>query len=327
MAENMAIIKPTVIEVEKGTQYVVKEVETPKILIGVPILAWTHEFAESFLSFWTSLMTYQHKGRKFHVGYKFMYRRPVHMAEEELAQFALDAGCTHLLLMDDDIYDVTPEDLLKLLDADKDVISGIMYASGFPHAMCAFRRYDPNAKVADQPILKGPCRLYEVPPEQRVGAQPIDLVPFCFTLIKTDVFRKIERPWFTCNTQAPTDSWFMDAVMAKGIKPFAHFDVWLNHRGVTKDNQPLWVQMGMQKAQKAGGASVVGLTPEEMQRHEAFMRVKLEAAEKSMKEEAIKKQKWFEKNKEVPIALEFIPQNGKTVGSVDLTKLNTQTTP
>lgn len=298
--EEVNAVKPAVEEV------------IPKILIGVPILAWTHEFAESFLNFWTGLMTYQHKGRKFHVGYKFAYRRPVHMAEEELAQFAVEAGCTHLLLMDDDIYDVTPEDLLKLLDADKDVISGIMYASGFPHAMCAFRRYNLETKVADQPILKGPCRLYEVPPEQRVGVQPIDLVPFCFTLIKTELFKKLPRPWFTCNTQAPTDSWFMDSVMDSGIKPFAHFDVWLNHRGVTRETQPLWVQMGMIKAQKGGG-SVVQLTPEEMQRHEMFMRIKLEEAEKKIKEDAVKKQKWFEKNEGEPIAKEVIPQNGKTV--------------
>ena len=306
-------IEPTVIEVPKGMNYVVKEVEIPRILIGIPILSWTHEFAESFLSFWTSLMTYQHKGRKFHVGYRFMHRRPVHMAEEELAQFAVDTGCTHLLLMDDDIYDVTPEDLLKLLDADKDVISGIMFASGFPYAMCAFRRYNAETKVADQPILKGPCRLYEIPPEQRVGAQPVDLVPFCFTLIKTSVFKKVEKPWFTCNTQAPTDSWFMDSVMAKGIQPYAHFDVWLNHRGVTKENQALMVQMGMIKAQKGQG-TIVALTPEEMQRHEVFMRVKLEEAEKKIKEDVKSKLKMFEVSKDTPITKEIVPQNGKTVG-------------
>ena len=62
----------------------------PKILIGVPILAWTHEFATSFLQFWTELMTYQDKKRKFHVGYRFCYRKPVHMAEEELADFAIE---------------------------------------------------------------------------------------------------------------------------------------------------------------------------------------------------------------------------------------------
>ena len=39
--------------------------EIPRILIGVPILAWTHEFATSFLDFWTDLMTYQNKGTAF----------------------------------------------------------------------------------------------------------------------------------------------------------------------------------------------------------------------------------------------------------------------
>jgi len=160
-----------------------EEVIMPKILIGVPILAWTHEFAQSFLNFWTDLMTYQHKGRKFHIGYHFMYRVPVHKAEETLAQMAVDSGCTHLLLMDDDIYDVTVKDFLTLLDADKDVVAGVMHTSGFPYAMCAFRRYDTKTKVADQPILKGPARLYEVPPEQRKGLQKVDLVPFGFTLI------------------------------------------------------------------------------------------------------------------------------------------------
>ncbi len=304
-------INTTVIEVPKGMPYVVKEVEIPKILIGIPILSWTHEFAESFLNFWTGLMTYQSKGKRFHVGYRFMYRRPVHMAEEELAQFAIDTGCTHLLLIDDDIYDITPENLLTLLDADKDVISGIMFASGFPHAMCAFRRYNPDTKVADQPILKGPCRLYEVPPEQRKGVQPVDLIPFCFTLIKTEVFKKIPKPWFTCDTQAPTDSWFMDSVMAAGIQPYAHFDVWLNHRGVTLQNQNLMVQMGMIKAQ--GTSSVIELTPDDMKRHEMFMRIKLEEAEKLMKEAAKNKLKMFEVSKDLPIAKELIPHDGKTV--------------
>jgi hypothetical protein len=201
-----------------------------------------------------------------------------------------------------------------LLDADKDVISGIMHASGFPYAMCAFRRYDDSTKVADQPILKGPCRLYEVPPEQRVGVQPVDLIPFCFTLIKTEVFKRISKPWFTCNLQAPTDSWFMDGVMDAGIKPYAHFDVWLNHRGVTKATQPLWVQMGMIKAQeKASAGGVVQLTPEEMQRHEMFMRMKLEEAERNLKAKAVSGVRFWEKKEGVAIATEVIPQDGKTV--------------
>ena len=281
---------------------VTAEVAIPKILIGVPILAWTHEFATSFLNFWTELMTYQETNRKFHVGYRFIYRKPVHMAEEELAQFAVDAGCTHLLLMDDDIYNVTANDLLALIDADKDVIGGIMHTGGFPHAMCAFRRYDTNTKVSDQPILEGPARLYEVPPEQRQGVQKVDLIPFAFTLFKTDVFKKLKKPWFTCNTQAPTDSWFADTVLEAGMEYYAHFGVWLNHRGITRFNQQIYVQLGLQEQQMKQNSSVIMLTPEEMKKHEILMTEKLKKAEAEIKANDIAKQGFFEKSKESQIA-------------------------
>mgnify|MGYP001563517226 CR=1 FL=1 len=279
-----------------------EEKAIPKILIGVPILAWTHEFATSFLNFWTDLMTCKYKGVKFHVGYEFMYRKPVHMAEEMLAEHALDTGCSHLLLMDDDIYDVTSKDFVSLLQADKDVTSGIMYASGFPYAMCAFRRYNINTKVADQPILRGPARLYEVPPDQRIGLQKVDLIPFCFTLIKTEVFRKLRKPWFTCNNQAPTDSWFADSVLTKGMEYYAHFDVWLNHRGITRHNVQKWIEMGMIDAQAKNPSSVVNLTPEDMKRHEVIMRLKLEEAEKLSKTKHLEKQKFYDKDPKKGIA-------------------------
>jgi hypothetical protein len=273
----------------------VQEENVPKILIGVPILAWTHEFATSFLEFWTSLMMYKEKGRRFHVAYRFMYRKPVHMAEEELADFAIACDCTHLLLMDDDIYDVKVEDLLKLLDADKDVIGGIMHASGFPFSMCAFRRYDRKTKVADQPILEGPARLYEVPPEQRKGIQKVDLIPFAFTLIKTKVFKAMKKPFFKCNTQAPTDSWFADRMLGKKFEYYAHFGVPLNHRGVTVHNKQLQFQLGVLNARVKDTSQAIVLTPEQMRVHEAVMSQKLKDAENKLKVKAVEKQKFWEK--------------------------------
>jgi len=274
----------------------------PKILIGVPILAWTHEFAESFLKFWTDLMTYEETSRKFHVGYKFMYRKPVHMAEEELVQFAINTGCTHVLLMDDDIYDITAEMLLTLLDADKDVVGGIMHTGGFPYAMCAFRRYDVEKPVASMPVEQGPARLYEVPHDQRTGVQRVDLIPFAFTLMKTSIFTKLEKPWFVCNTQAPTDSWFADKVLTAGLEYYAHFDVWLNHRGITRENQQAYIQLGMINQQSKGGNQVIGLTPEEMKMHEALMTQKLKDAEAKLKAQELEKQDFYKKDSSSPIA-------------------------
>ena len=253
-----------------------------KVLIGVSILLYSHEFVQSFLTFWTALMTSRFPGFSLEVAYKFAYRRPVHMAQEELAQHAIAAGCTHVLLLDDDIYDVTPEDLMNLIQADKEVIGGIMFTSKFPYAMCAFRRYDIKTKVKDQPILDGIARLYEIPPDQQVGVQPADLIPFGFTLIKTSVFDKIDTPWFHCDTQAPTDSWFMDSIMDKGIKPFAHFGVWLNHAGCNRTTRPFLVQMGM-AVNQANSSKVIVITKEEMQRHQLIMDMKMKDAEEARK--------------------------------------------
>lgn len=251
-----------------------------KVLIGISILAYSHEFVQSFLKFWTELFVSKYPGGRIEVGFRFAYRRPVHMAQEELAEFAIQNGCTHLLLMDDDIYDVTAKDLFTLLAADKDVIGGIMFTSKFPHAMCAFRRYDIKTRVAEQPILDGCARLYEIPPDQCVGIQPADLIPFGFTLIKTSVFKDLDKPWFHCDTQAPTDSWFMDTVMDAGIKPYAHFDVWLNHNGCNRITRQHMINMGMALNQSKQDKVIV-LTQEEMKRHELLMGLKMQDAELS----------------------------------------------
>ncbi len=285
-------------------------IQYPKVLIGVPILAWTHEFALSFLRFWTELITVDPQKRKFHVGFEFKYRRPVDLAEEELAELALESGCTHLLLMDDDIYDVTADDFFKLLDADKEVVGGIMYTSGFPHAMCAFRRFDLTKKVADQPRLEESCRLYEVPHEQRVGLQPVDLIPFGFTMIKTSVFKKLPKRWFKCDTKAPTDSHFADSCIENNIEYFAHFGVWLNHRGIRQDNVGLQSQLGMHEAQRKQGRCIP-LTPAEMDMQEKMVRQKMKDAEENYKSEISRRITFYEKRSGLPSAVPAITNQEK----------------
>lgn len=298
-------------------------VPIPKIMIGVPILAWTHEFATSFLNFWTELITLP-PTRKFHVGFQFMYRRPVDLAEEELAEIAIESGCTHLLLMDDDIYDVTAKDFFALLDADKEVVGGIMYTSGFPHAMCAFRRFDLTKKVKDQPRIKDSCRLYEVPVAQRVGLQHVDLIPFGFTMIKTSVFGKFkQKPWFKCDTKAPTDSHFADLCIENGIEYYAHFGVWLNHRGVRQDNMHFHSQMGLHEAQKKQ-SRCIQLTPDEMKKQEMMVQQRIEMAENNYKHEIQNRIKFYEKNIGAPLAVpvkvtpkEIIVQQDPTVKEIE----------
>lgn len=288
----------------QGEQVEVLANDMPRILIGIAILTWDHRFAVSFLKFWTELMTYNVVGRKFQISYFFAYRRPVQMAQEEIAQHAMNCNCTHVLYIDDDIFDLKVEDLLKLLDADKDVVGGIMYTGGFPYSMCAFRRYDTSKKVAEMPTIYGMARLYEIPPEQRVGVVECDLIPFGFTLMKLSVFNKIPKPWFQCDCVAPTDSYFCDAIMDAGIKPHAHFDVWLNHKGVHKDNVMLHLQIGQIENQRHVGNEMMLISPEEGKRLEMLMGQKLVESERKIKEMAVRKQNFY------------LKQEGEAVGQL-----------
>jgi len=272
-----------------------------RIMIGIPMLSVSYEFYESFLKFWTALCLTPN--RQYEIMYHFAYRKPVHMAEEYLVKTAQHNKCTHILLMDDDIFDVTPQMLELLINAKKEFISGVMHASKFPHAMCVFRRYDPTKKVIDMPADTSMYRLYEVPatcPHCQhaqshwdvkfcaacgkgidITIQECDLTPFPFTLIDLKVFDKIKKPWFHCTNEYPTDSWFCDRLMEAGIKPYAHMLVRLNHAGITDETRPHFMNMGMAKMQKT--KAIVQLSPEQMDIHQTLLVNRMKEVEASLK--------------------------------------------
>lgn len=272
-----------------------------RIMIGIPMLAVSYEFFESFLKFWTELCV--KRDPRYEITYHFAYRKPVHMAEEYLVKTALFNKCTHILLMDDDIFDITADDLNRLVEANVPFISGVMHASKFPHAMCVFRRYDTSKKVIDMPADNSMYRLYEVPAlcphcqfgqshwdvhfcvncgeEIDISIQEVDLVPFPFTLIDLKVFDKVKTPWFHCTNEYPTDSWFCDRLMEAGIKPMAHMLVRLNHAGITDETKPHFTGMGMAKMNR--NKAIVNLSPDHMDIHQALLYNKMKEAEFKIK--------------------------------------------
>lgn len=269
-----------------------------RILIGVCILSYTHEFVQSFLKFWQQICTME-RG-KIQVGFHFVYRRPSHIGEIELVKVAKFNKCTHILFMDDDIYDVTVEDLHKLIDADKDIISGHMYASKFPFASCAFRRYNTEKKVIDMPSDNSMYRLYEVPcqctecgcqmthwdmrycpscgvPQDNL-VQPVDLIPLPFALVKVSLFDRLKKPWFHCSEHYPTDSWLADRCIEAGVQEYCHMGVRLNHNGINDVTRPFELNKGLE-LNKAKGKGLVHLTQEDMDKHQYFLHQKMQEAE------------------------------------------------
>jgi hypothetical protein len=269
-----------------------------RILIGICILSYSHEFVQSFLKFWQQVCTIE-RG-KMKIGYHFVYRRPSHIGEIEIVKVAKFNKCSHILFMDDDIYDITVEDLHKLIDAKKEIISGHMFASKFPFASCAFRRYDTSKKVIDMPSDNSMYRLYEVPCQctecgcslthwdfkfcPACGSaldllvQPVDLIPLPFALVETKLFDKLKKPWFHCSENYPTDSWLADRCIEAGVQEYCHMGVRLNHNGINDVTRPFELQKGLE-LNKASGKGLVHLTQEDMEKHQYLLHNKMQEAE------------------------------------------------
>lgn len=96
---------------------------------------------------------------------------------------ALVHGCTHVFLVDDDMA-LGRYDLAKLLAHDKDIVSGIYPIAAFPHQPVAFDKFDEAGRAHYLNLTS------EVDGLVRVVA-----TGFGCCLIKTDVLKKMTRPW------------------------------------------------------------------------------------------------------------------------------------
>jgi len=135
-------------------------------------------------------------------------------------QAALDNDCTHVFFLDDDMV-FGPDVLTRLLDHDKDVVSGLYLMRNYPHYPVLF----------DEAYENGRCRFMLL--KNRTGLVEVVSCGFGAVLIKTEVFKKQEKPWVTLG-EIEKDSWcddvsFFNRVRATGFKIYCDLDVQLGH--------------------------------------------------------------------------------------------------
>lgn len=274
-----------------------------KLLIGVPMLTPSYEFFTSWSAFWTDVL----RAAQFEVGYSFKHRKPQFVAAEELVEDAIGTGCSHILFMDDDILDVSLLDLSKLLEADVDIIGGVMVTKRFPFHDCALRRLDPKRPLIEHALNTTGFDMYSLPLAEQKGIKPVDLISFGLTLIKTSVFEKMKKPYFLPDPEffefckinpraiTLTDSIFFDKALNAGIQPYAHYGVWLNHNGVTRDNKSDWISI----YRKAGKLTQPGikLNQKELLEHKMIIKELMTEAEERFKSEALDKIKFYKERK------------------------------
>jgi hypothetical protein len=202
-----------------------------KIMIGCPTLGLTPDPSKWLISLLTTIQDLRRAG--IDMAFCFPFRKEVRQADNQIVRTAMSTKCTHILRMDDDIWGVQPGDIMKLLAADKEFISAIMYIRGFPYSRCAFNKKDKTKTLQEIEVLGG-SHVVEV---DGTGIQPCDLTATPYTLWKMSLFEKLLYPYFNPRDKGSPDTVFCQKCLSNGIQPYTHLDVQLNHQDVTPWNR------------------------------------------------------------------------------------------
>lgn len=134
---------------------------------------------------------------------------------------ALANGCTHIFFLDDDMTPA-PDTVSRLLKHDKDVVTGLYLMRSYPHFPVAFDR------VFDNGFNK---HLYLDPKVE--GLIEITNCGLGCVLIKTDVFKKLEKPYVRLG-EVVKDGWsddigFFNRIKQAGFKIYCDTDTVVGH--------------------------------------------------------------------------------------------------
>jgi hypothetical protein len=154
-------------------------------------------------------------------------------AQNELADKALEGNYDYLLFMEDDHWGFTWQMLLTCLEAN-------VHAAGIPYRSRHFP-FDVVPMIHAEQSRKDGLVLFKGmnDPEKYKGYHECDLLGFGFTLVKTETFRIIDRPFFMenikkypgCGARA-TDIIFGESMQSKGLKLVGCFQHRINHREI-----------------------------------------------------------------------------------------------
>jgi hypothetical protein len=150
-------------------------------------------------------------------------RSPAHNRNIIVEQ-ALIHECTHVLFVDDDMA-FKSDALYQLLAHDKDIITGLYLRRDYPHQPLAFDFMDDDGKC-----------LYMYLNDNDNGLKPIVAAGLGFCLIKTEVFKKMEKPYFRLG-ELESDQWcddigfFHRVKTTTDVKSFVDLDCKVGHIG------------------------------------------------------------------------------------------------
>ena len=148
------------------------------------------------------------------------------LARERLTEFALETKMDYMLHIDDDM--IIPRDMFeRLIRHNVDVVAPLAFMRLPPHKPVIYQVTEGYDKVR--------CMEYYVtqnvpnyPKDQLVEC---DAVGFGAALIKMDVVRKMQPPYFMSTTRSGEDLWFCKCAREAGAKVYMDTSTKLGHLG------------------------------------------------------------------------------------------------
>lgn len=147
------------------------------------------------------------------------HRMSIDNARNSAAVMALRKDFDYLMFIDDDVL-IPNDTFTKLLEADKDVIAGLVIIRGMPFNVMAFEFEDETRRQLvyfNKIPLQSPCAKehlkYEAECEdcdkvELVTLAKCDAVGFSCCLIKTDILKPLKPPFFITGPNHTEDVYF-----------------------------------------------------------------------------------------------------------------------
>lgn len=170
-----------------------------------------------------------------------VWRTALQMAQECCVREAMEKEYSHILFIEDDTTKIPDGALRKLVNHNKDVVAAYAYARHFPHFPTIFKKREEHKDVPWTDYL-GPGSILINP---HTGLRRVDMVPFQFTLMKTEVFERTTEPWFEffnkINGHGATDQFFSENCIKNGVELWCDTDVIVQHAGIDENTAGFYV--------------------------------------------------------------------------------------
>lgn len=207
-------------------------------LILVNVLTSVSSFVyQSHLAF-VAHLTRKYPEDKFY--FYTPHRQPIDVSRNLAAKMALEMDCDYLMFLDDDVL-IHQDAFDRLYEANKDIIAGLVYLRGYPFHVMAFKELpremvkmhkngsvfemeDPRMRMTHYDEIHEKCKDGEV-------LVQCDAVGFSLCLIKTDIIKAMEPPYFVTGPLNTEDVYF--CLKTRNLEPrpeiFVHTGVRPGH--------------------------------------------------------------------------------------------------